>query len=71
MPERGRQHAIVGVLAFRVVKHLDIFEHVPPCSVACEVSPPPDALPFQELEEALCDSIVMTITTTAHVLPFR
>ena len=27
----GRQHPIVGVLALRIVEHLDIFEHVRPC----------------------------------------
>ena len=41
-----RQHAIVGVLACWVVKHLDVIEHVLPCCVACQVGPPPDPFSF-------------------------
>jgi len=61
-----RQHAVVGVLACWVVEHLDVIEHILPCSATCEVCPPPDALPFQQLEEALGHSIIMAISALAH-----
>ena len=61
-----RQHAVVSVLAGRVIEHLDIIEHVLPCCIACDVRPPPDPFPLQELEEALGDGIIMTVTTSAH-----
>ena len=55
-----RQHPVVGVLSGRVVEYLDVVEHVLPCSVAREVCPPSDPLPFQKLEEALGDGIERT-----------
>ena len=61
-----RQHAVVRVFAGRVVEHLDIVEHVLPCSAACDVRPSPDPLSFQQMEEALRDSVVMTIPTSTH-----
>lgn len=38
----GRQHAVVRVLAFRVVEHLDVVECVLSCVVARWVCAPPD-----------------------------
>ena len=46
----------------RVAEHLDVIEHILPCSVARQVYPSP----FQELEEALSNTIVMTIPTSTH-----
>jgi hypothetical protein len=74
----GRQHAVVGVLTFRVVEHLDVFERVLPCSVACGVCAPPDPFPLQQLEEALGQSmsaigprtmdlrVIMSVPSSAH-----
>ena len=61
-----RQHAVVRVFAVRVVEHLNVIKHVLPCRVACDVGPSPDPLAFQELEEALCDSIIMAVSTSTH-----
>jgi hypothetical protein len=61
-----RQHSVVGVLACRVVKHLNIIEHVLPCGFTGNIRPPPDTFALQELEEALRDSVVMTIPTSTH-----
>lgn len=57
---------VVRVLTCRVVKHLYVVEHVLPFGVAREICLPPYPFPFQELREALSDSIVMAITTPAH-----
>ena len=57
-----RQHAVVRMLAAWVVKHLDVIKHVLPCRVARKIRPSPDPLAFQELEEALCDSIIRCLT---------
>jgi hypothetical protein len=51
----GRQHAVVRVLALRVVEHLDVVEHVLPCSFAGHVGAAPDAFALEELEEAFGD----------------
>ena len=54
------------MLADEVIKHLDVVEHVLPCGIACYVSSPPNPLPFQELEENLCDRVVMSVSMSAH-----
>ena len=61
-----RQHAVVCVLAGWVIEHLDVIEYVLPCCIACDVRPPPDPFPFQELKKALGDGIIMTVSTSAH-----
>jgi hypothetical protein len=53
-----------GVLACRVVKHLDVIEHILPCCSTCQICPPPDPFPFQKLEEAFCRGIIMAIPTS-------
>jgi len=62
----GRRHAVVRVLALWVVEELNVFEDIAPRVFSCSVSPPSDLLSLQELEEALCDGVVMTIAPTAH-----
>ena len=49
-----------------VVKHLDIIKYVAAGFVSCRVNPALDPLPFEQLEEALGDSIVVTVATSAH-----
>ena len=61
-----RKHTVVGVLSGRVVEHLDVIEHVLPCSAQCGVGPSPDSFPFQKMKEAFCHRIVMTIPAPAH-----
>ena len=49
-----------------VVKHLDIIKHIAAGFVSCRVNPALDPLPFEQLEETLGDSIVVTVATSAH-----
>ena len=60
----GRQHAVVRVLAFRVVEEFDVFKHVLPCSVACLICAASYPFPFLELKEALCDGVIVTVPTS-------
>ena len=54
------------MLAFRIAEHLNVFEHVMSSVVSCQVDLTPDAFPFQKLEEALGDGIVMALAASAH-----
>ena len=47
-----REHFIVNVLAYQIVEHLNEFENVMTCIVACKVCPLPDPFSFQRLKEA-------------------
>ena len=49
-----------------IVKHLDIIKHIAAGFVSCRVNPALDPLPFEPLEEALGDSIVVAIAPPAH-----
>jgi hypothetical protein len=49
------------VLAFWVLEHLDVLEHVLPCGIAGQVCAAADAFALEELEEALRDSIVVAV----------
>tara|TARA_R100000963_G_C4553072_1_gene45173 strand:- start:124 stop:348 length:225 start_codon:yes stop_codon:yes gene_type:complete len=62
-----RQHSVPRVLALRVVEHFDVVEHVPPGFLARPVSPTPDPLALEQVEEALCDGIVMAVASTGPV----
>jgi hypothetical protein len=53
------------VFAFRGVEHLEVVDHVPSCVVARRVCAPSDPLPFQKLEEALGNGVVVTIFAPA------
>lgn len=48
------------------VKHLDIIKYVAVGFVSCRVNPVLDPHPFEQLKEALGDSVVVTVTTPAH-----
>ena len=54
------------VLAFRVVKHLDVIEHIGPGILPCAVDLPLDSLPLQQLKEALSHGIVVTVAASTH-----
>lgn len=47
-------------------EHLNVLEHVMSSVVSCQVDLTPDAFPFQKLEEALGDGIVMAVAASAH-----
>ena len=61
----GRQHAVVRVFALRGIEQLDVLEHVLPSGLAGRVRPSSDALPLQELEEALGDGVVVAVPAPA------
>ena len=52
--------------AFRVVKHLDVIEHIGPGILPCTVDLSLDSLPFQQLKEALSHGIVVTVAASTH-----
>ena len=54
------------MLALRVVEELDVFELVTIGVLACPICQPPDPLPFQKLDEALGDGIVVAVSASAH-----
>ena len=47
--------------ALRVVKHLDVIEHVPPGFLAVGIDAPTNPLSFQELDEALRYGVVVAV----------
>ena len=54
------------MLSRRVVEHFDIVEHIPPGFGSGPVSPAPYPFALEQVEEALRDSIVMTVSASAH-----
>ena len=52
--------------AFRVVKHLDMVEHVAPRLGAETVNLPTDPLTFEQLEEAFSHGVVVTVSLSTH-----
>ncbi len=50
----------------RVVEHLDVIEDIPACRFPVAIGLSPDALPLEQLEEALGDSVVVTVPAPAH-----
>ena len=54
------------MLAFCVVEHFDVVEHVLSGIVAGVLGPTPDPFALQQLEEAFGDGIVVTVSASAH-----
>lgn len=54
------------MLAYRVVEHLDVIEHVLPGFLAGFVGQSPDGLTLERGEETLGDGIVMAVAASAH-----
>ena len=54
------------MLPLRVVKHLDVIEHVGLCSIPCYIDFPLDAFTLEQLEKAFGHRIVMTIAAPTH-----
>jgi hypothetical protein len=54
------------VFAFWIIKHFDVFEHIPSGIVAGGIDLPPDLLAFQQLEETFSYGVVITVSTSAH-----
>ncbi len=51
---------------FRVIKHLDVIEHISTCFFTSAVGFPSDAFALQQLEKAFCHGVVVTVTAPAH-----
>jgi hypothetical protein len=56
------------VFALRIIKHLDVVEHVLPCFASCSLCFAANAFSFQQIEKALRDGIVVTVAPTAHAV---
>jgi len=54
------------VFPFRVVEHLNVIEHIAPCIFTAALGSPPDTLSLEQVEEALCNGVVMAVTAPAH-----
>ena len=61
-----RQHPVPRVLALRVIEHPGVIEHILPGFLACSICSPPDPFAFEQVEEALGDGIVVTVSSAAH-----
>ena len=63
----GRQHPVLRVLAPRIVEHLDVVEHILPGLGPGTVGPAPYPFSLEQIEEALCHGVVMTVPAPAHL----
>jgi hypothetical protein len=63
-----RQHSVSNMIALRVVEHLDVVEGVSPCLISGFVDFASDAFAFQEVEEALGDGVVVTVSAATHAV---
>lgn len=53
--------------AFRVIKHLDVIEHISTCFFTSAVGFPSDAFALQQLEKAFCHGVVVTVTRYSEI----
>ena len=56
------------MFALRIIEHLDVIKNILPRVVSGFVSSAPDAFALQEVEEAFCNSIVMTVSAPPHAV---
>ena len=54
------------MLALWVVEHLDLVEHILPGLISGFVGPAPYPFAFEQVEEAFCHGIVVTVPAPAH-----
>jgi len=59
----GRRYSVAGVLRLRIVEHRDVVEHIMLGFLARSVGSAPNPLVLERFEEALGDSVVVTIAT--------
>ncbi len=62
----ARQRFVVPVLAFWVAAMLDAIEHIAPNIVAGRISSPSFPFSFMQLEETLCDDIIVAVPAPSH-----
>ena len=56
------------MFALRIVEHLNVVEYILPRVVSGFVVFAPDSFALQEVEEAFCNSVVVTISSAAHAV---
>ena len=59
---------VVAMSPDRVIKHLDIIEHITPCLLAVGIDPSAYPLPLEQLEETLSHSIVLVMAVATSAL---
>ena len=62
----GRQVASGVVATPGVIEHLDVAEDIDPSLIARRINLSANALSLEQLEEALCDCVVMAVAAPAH-----
>lgn len=53
--------------ADKVIKYFNAAKHITACFFPSRIAVLTDALPFQQLEETFCPSIVIAVASPAHV----
>ena len=56
------------MFALRIVEHLDVVEYILPRIASGFVCSAPDTFALQEVEEAFCNCVVMTVSAAAHAV---
>ena len=56
------------VLAGEIIEHLDVVENIRPCVVSGLVGSASNTFALEQVEEAFCNSIVMTVAPAAHAV---
>lgn len=54
------------MLAYRVVEHLDVMEHILPGFVALAIDPLPDTFALEQVEKALDHRVVIAVAKSAR-----
>ena len=62
----GRQHPVPHMFAFRIVEHLDVVEYILSGVGSCLAGSASYPLSLEQVEEALGNGIVVTVSTLAH-----
>ena len=62
----GRQHPTLTMFSFWIIEELDVIKYILPSQLAGGIGFPPDPFPFEKLEKALRNGIVVTVTSAAH-----
>ena len=63
----GRRQAVsTGMTTSGVIEHFDVVEDIAAGSLPGGIGFTADALTFEQLEETLCDSVVMAVAPSAH-----
>ena len=67
----GRQVTSGAVATPGVIEHLDVVEDIDPGLIARRIDLSANTLSLEQLQEALCDSVVMAVAAPARLRRFR